>query len=393
MAGVRTTDGLGMPARIRRRAAWELSKLALLWNDQIRTRWHDLTVTSRFRPQPGERPQAGRVAVMVLYPLAGIMPSHLRSLRHLVRLGYAPLVVSNLPLRPEDRELLRPLVWQLGERRNFGYDIGGYRAAILWLGARLSGLERLVLTNDSIWFPVGRGRDWLSCIDAVEECARTGGKPVPALVGAVTNGGLHPAGPGEAPSWRQDISDPLFHYCSFALSFGAAILRDPDFLAFWRQMRLTDRKVEIVRRGEVGTSQWVLARGHGHAATWDLGALPRQLAALPLPQLQALVGELVIPEDLALRQERAAFLGDAAAMGDAGRVLDFLLSVILQTGPAYALPCWTIHANGFGFVKKSPLRLDPEARAATIRALKDEPDLLAEAAQIRLPGLAPAAAC
>lgn len=393
MAGVRTTNGLGMPARIRRRAAWELSKLALLWNDQIRTRWHDLTVTDRFRPQPGDRPEARRVAIMVLYPLAGIMPSHLRSLRHLVRLGYAPLVVSNLPLRPEDREFLRPLVWQLGERRNFGYDIGGYRAAILWLGERLSRLDRLVLTNDSIWFPVGRGRDWLSCIDEIEEGARTGGKPAPALVGAVTNGGTLPATPGEARSWRLDRSDPLFHYCSFALSFGAPILRDPDFPGFWRRMRLTDRKVEIVRRGEVGTSQWVLARGHGHAATWDAEALPRQLAALPLERLQALVGELVIPEDMALRKERAAFLADAMAMGDAEQVLDFLLFAIARTGPAYALPCWTIRADGFGFIKKSPLRLDPEARMATIRALENEPDLLAEMAGTGGQQVAPAAAC
>lgn len=370
-----TRVGSELMVRIGRRLVWEWSKLSLRWNDQVRTRWHDLTVTRRFVPVAGAQAGSQRVAIMVLYPADGVQPSHLRSLRHLIAMGYAPLVVSNLPLTEGGRASLLPLVWQLAERRNFGFDIGGYRAAILWLGQRLAGLERLVLTNDSIWFPTGDRPDWLSV------AARIDSGHAPSLIGAVP--GISD-GRSRDGSFRPDQGAGDFHYCSFALSFGPAILRDADFLPFWRRLRLTDRKVEIVQRGEVATSQWAIRRGHDHASTWDPGVLPQQLMALRDSQLRSLVSELVIPEDAGLRAARDAFLADRAASSDAGAVLRLVLDVIARTGAAYALPCWTMRSEGLGFIKKSPLRLDATGRAATLRALQSEPELLAEAEKIRL---------
>jgi lipopolysaccharide biosynthesis protein len=76
-------------------------------------------------------------------------------------------VVSNLPLVPEERETLRRACWQLIERPNVGYDFGAYRDAILLLGPKLRDLERLVLVNDLLWFPVGEA-DWIDDAERLE---------------------------------------------------------------------------------------------------------------------------------------------------------------------------------------------------------------------------------
>jgi len=375
-------SGSNLASRASRRLRWEASRLSLAWNDVVYTRWHDLTRTRRLRPVPGSQPLHRKVAIYAIYPTSGVLPSHLVALRHLLAQGYAALVVANLPLSEQDLARLLPLCWQVAQRRNFGFDIGGYRAALLWLGERLARLDRLVLTNDSIWFPVGQGRDWLAVADGL--CEPGAGAAEPDLIGAVSNGGM--AGSGHAGSWQIETAAADFHYCSFALSFGPAILRDPDFLTFWRRMRLTDRKVQIVERGEVAISRWAIGRGHRHKSCWDLQGLAERLAGQDLDRLVLLIDALIIPEDRALRERRAAFRASAAVQ-DKTAVVNFLLEVIALTGPAYALPAWTVDEDGFGFLKKSPLRLDQQGRACTLALLGPHPDFLAEAQAVPLQSL------
>ena len=81
-----------------------------------------------------------RCAVYVVYPRLGLQDSHLTSLAYLARKGCAPLVVSNLPLTPQERERLQPLCWRLVERPNYGYDFGAYREGVLpsWCRKRVA---------------------------------------------------------------------------------------------------------------------------------------------------------------------------------------------------------------------------------------------------------------
>lgn len=352
--------------RLRRRLSWEASRLSLWLNDQVTTRLHDL----RARPLhiAGTVARSRRLAIYAIYPRTGVAPSHLRALRHLNAQGYAPLVVSSLPLSEADLSLLRPLAWQIIIRPNFGYDIGGYRAAILWLGEGLTSLDRLLLTNDSVFWPVGRGRDWLEVATAMPAA--------PDLVGAISNCGTVPGA-----AWGIDETAADFHYCSFALSLGPVILSDPDFLGFWRRMRLTDRKVQMVERGEVAFSQWAIRAGHSHGACWDRAGFAARLSLLPDPDLLDLAARLILPEDADLRARRA-LLVRADSQPERAAVTGFILNAVAETGPAYALPAFALSEDGFDFLKKSPLRLDAEGRAATLMLLSDDPELLAEARQV-----------
>ncbi|SCX92012.1 rhamnan synthesis F family protein [Paracoccus tibetensis] len=379
------TASLKLGARLRRRILWEGQRLSLWWNDTARMRWHDATQARRLRVQDGAVPLARRLAILAIYPNRGLQPSHLATLRHLQGRGYAPLVVSNLPLPEADAAQLRPLCWRLIQRPNYGFDIGGFRAALDWLGPRLDELDRLVLTNDSIWFPIGPARDWLSVADDLAKADPAGG---PDLIGAVSNGGM--ARDERSGEWRLDRESPDFHYCSFALSFGPRVLRDPDFRRFWQQMRLTDDKHEIVRRGEIAISRWVIGRGYTHAACWDIEGLEARLAARPLDDLVPLIDALIIPEDPQLRSRRDAFRA-SDQVRDHEAVIRFLMTAIVETGPAYALPAWTLREDGFGFLKKSPLRLDPLGRQQTLAVLGDTPALLREAREIAGPPTADAA--
>ncbi len=367
-----------LSTRLKRRFAWEIERWSLVWEVMVRSYWHDLVVNDRLKPRIGSLTEKKRVAIYAIYPSQGVQPSHLRALRHLSSCGYAPFLVSNLPLSEEDEKLLTPLVWRLMVRPNYGFDIGAYRAAILWIGGKLSDLERLVLVNDSIWFPVGRGADWLTVAGHIEQQAISSGTDIPSLIGAVTNYGIVPAPLGKEQSWVHDPGRPEFHYCSFALSFGPPILTDISFRAFWKKMRLTDHKIEAVHRGEVGLTQWVIARGHNHAFTWDIKGLPGRLRDLPYIRLCSLIDNLVIPEDASLRAARRGFAENLSVKNDPLEVINFLLTVIAHTGAAYALPRM-MDEDGLGFVKKSPLRLDPEGRATTLAALDDDLELKSEA--------------
>ncbi len=353
--------------RLKGAAAWHGGRLLRAVADRAATRWHDLT--ARPRHTPGALPAAPRVAIYLIHPQTGLLPSHRRTLAAVAAAGYAPLVVSNLSLSDADRTAAAALAWAVIERPNFGYDFGGYRAGVLALGGRLGGLARLALLNDSVWYPLPGGLDFLAAAEALGA----------DLVGAVSNLGVAmPAPDGwRGMRWRHDPSRPDFHYCSFALSFGPRVLGDPGFARFWRRLPLSDAKLDTVRRGEVGLTQWLLRRGASHAATFDVAHLDRDLAALPDDALRETLAGLVIPEDGALRAIRRAVL--ARADGRAGwrdEALAFILAAVALTGPAYALPGYALARARHPFLKKSPLRLDPEGAAVTL-------DLAA-----RLPGAA-----
>jgi hypothetical protein len=293
--------------------------------------------------------------------------------------GYAPLLVTNIALSDADREQAIAVCWRLLERPNFGLDFGGYRAGILLLGAALSDMKCLALLNDSVWYPVPGGQDFLrAALDSDVD-----------VFGAVTNYGVvQPRlDAWQSMLWMNDPGSPMFHYCSFALHFGGRVLADPGFANFWRRFRLTDCKLTTVHRGEVGLSQWLLARGFSHAAMFDISDFDEVVAALSCGQLLEQLEGLVIPEEAPLRDLKHYVIGryaETEAWRDEAR--RFLMAAVARTGPAYAVPGFAL-ANSYPFLKKSPLRLDSDAARIMLAIIKDLPgkvgaDMFAEAQAI-----------
>ncbi len=322
--------------------------------------YYDLVLSRRAKTHVGSIPPTPRIAIVLIFPRAGVKSSHLTTLGYLASKGYAPIVVSNLPLQDADRNAVLERSWRLIERPNFGYDFGGYRDGILFLGQDLQSLERLVLLNDSCWFPLPGASDWL------DDAAALGVE----FAGAASNHGITPQRPGNytLSSWSYRSDRPDFHYCSFALCISGRLLRDARFHRFWKRFRLTNDKYQVVRRGEVGLTQWVLKHAFSHGSTLDITHLDAELDRCSLERIREIARELVIPEEAELRAAKRALLArDDSSEAWRKEAVRFILTAVAQTGVSYALPEFTVREKRFPFLKKSPLWLDKESAESTLR--------------------------
>ena len=346
-------------ARVMAHLAWRWNRArkapGRLLNQWLGTLWYDLWLKRKSRIVQGSLAESERCAVYVLYPRLGLQESHLASLAYLVSKGFSPLVVSNLPLAPQERERLRPLCWKLMERPNYGYDFGAYRDGVLLALEVLPNMRQLLLANDSAWFPVPATSDWLAQAEGLNV----------DLAGAASNDGwvsyLSDAVRGQP--WIFDPLAPRLHYCSFALLLGSRVLRDPGFNKFWRDLKLTSDKFLTIRRGEVGLSRWIIEQGYSPMSTLNLTGFDQELEQLDITRLRDLAAHLIIPEDTEMREEQNRLVEQPSELSDPVALRRFILWATAATGPAYALPYWSLPEHGFGFLKKSPMWLsEPTAR-------------------------------
>lgn len=347
-----------------------------LHNFAFGTRNYDRTLAGEARRYDGRLAAAPRVAIFVIFPSLGLQPSHLRTLSYFRAKGYAVAVVSNLPLSEADRAQVLEHCWRYIERPNFGYDFGAYREGILDLGETVAQLDRLVLINDSTWFPLPGARDWLDDVEALGA----------DFVGAASHFGA-PRPEIEAfrsMTWNYAPNHRNFHYGSFALCMRPAVLRDRGFVAYWRRLRLADKKKQTVRRGEIGLTQWVLSRGFSHGATFDIAALDRALEKLDPDRLLAVARNLIIPELPRLSAVVRQVTSEPTPA--APDLVKLILLAVARQGASYALAVYAIQERGFPFLKKSPVWLSEESAAITLRLLEGMPggeDIAAEARKLR----------
>ena len=67
----------------------------------------------------GNLPLNEKIVIFLIFPDSGLTKYHLRTLRYFTRNNFTPLVVSNLPLSKEDKDLLLKNCWTLIERKNY----------------------------------------------------------------------------------------------------------------------------------------------------------------------------------------------------------------------------------------------------------------------------------
>ncbi len=307
---------------------------------------HQATVTE------GRQPARAEIAIYLVFPADGVMPSHLAALQQMIDEGIAPLVISNLPLTDADRETLTGYAWRIMERPNIGYDFGGYRDGVLYLADKLENLDRLFILNDSVWI-VDAPETWFHEVRALNV----------DFGAATSNYGIKriDAEKFRDLTWNYTIDHRNHHYASYALAIGPRILRDPAFLEFWTRFKLSDNKKKIVRRGEIGLTQMIQKLGYSHAATCPVFGLDKEIEALDDTELDSLAHNIVLPEDHRLRRVRRQVLKTDPLTKDGRRDrIQLVLTAVARQAIGYALPTYTIPRRGFQFVKKSPLWLSRE---------------------------------
>ena len=314
-----------------------------------------------------------KVAIYVIYPKIGVLESHFAAVECIANAGYSPLVVSNLPLREKEIERLRSHAWQLIVRRNLGYDFGGYREGILHVRSLLPSLDRLALLNDSTWFPVPRDVHWITQAESLGV----------NLAGAVTYASPRRVAGDTASTfvWRHLAGLRNYHYSSFALLIDECILKDSNFLKFWRDLRLSNEKYRTVKWSEIGFTNWIIRNGYSHAATFDLSSLDHDINRLDDAALKAVHKHIVMPRErtydgLTLRAGVSGTESDFRKKWRRDAVSDVLWSVT-KAGPAYALPVYSTLLMNFGFLKKNPATWNArsaDAMSAVAAKLSDRVD-------------------
>lgn len=288
-----------------------------------------------------------KCAIYLIYPSNGVQKSHILALQRIAASGYSAIVVSNFPLSPSDRAQISKSSHVIIERPNFGYDFGGYRDGVLFLKERIHGLERLVLLNDSVWFPMPGSYDWLSASE----------KSPDDFVAAIWAWGMEHQDPENyaLSEWKINKRRRHFHYASFALSFSAKVLKDSGFRKFWQLLRLTDDKNVTVRRGEMGLTRWIVRHGYTHSATTELTDFPSLLAGLPDGELRTMFDRLISVNDPDMEKFRE-FFSQQLGNGKISRpeFEKMIICSVARQGAGYAIADFLVNRQSFPFLKKSP---------------------------------------
>lgn len=337
-------------------------KSSFLWLFQnlLPRHFNDMVLRKHQKIHQGARPATGKVAIYLIFPKFGILPTHLHSLQYMVENGYAPLVISNQPLQPHDIETLRPYVWNIIERLNFGYDFGGYRDGILWLENRLKELKRLVLLNDSAWFPLAGRMNWLSEAEAM-------GKD---LVGAMESSFTPHRKRYDTYltcSWTVDRNRAEFHYGSFAQSIGPNLLAAKEFSRFWRRLRITQGKNRTIKRGEIGFSQWVISKGFSHGSTTNGADFDVLFAAMSDVELRQVFDRLIYVEDPKIEVVLENITQNPGINQLTRREIEqFLYLAIGNRGASLAVPRLLIELKNYAFLKKYAVKPGTRNTAAFV---------------------------
>lgn len=306
------------------------------FTEPAQRRRHDRTRPQWLHPQAGQVPLTRKIALLLLYQPAGVSAATRWTCEHLVRKGYAPLIISNAPLSAQDQDLLAPVSWRIAERPNFGYDFGGYRDGI-WLIERLQAdPDVLIILNDSIWFPLTANETLIDRMEASQA----------DFVGALQ---LDPLRQTEGLPRKKR---PFFG--SFFLMAKRGALQHPAFQRFWRDYRITSNKYKTIRRGERGLSHALMDAGITCEAMYTRGALDAYMQSLDSTGLRQLLQNDLVTIDERLAQDMLACVADwADTPAWRARAIDIALRVTEKQNVLATAPITSLTVFGVPYLKKA----------------------------------------
>ncbi|MCU0905057.1 MAG: rhamnan synthesis F family protein [Tabrizicola sp.] len=302
-----------------------------MWEPVVQ-RAHDRRRADILDVETGAVPLTAKVAIYLLYQPNGLLPSTLVTCNHLRDKGYAPLVVSNTPLSREDRDRLNALAWKTVIRPNYGYDFGGYRDGVLSLADWQVAPDRLIILNDSVWFPIAPDETLIDRMEALEA----------DMCGGVIHLATHRR---KTSTKRRPFIESYFYLLN------RSALAHPAHDRFWKTFRVSSNKYNAVYRGERGFSHAMQAAGLRVAGVLDS---TRLVAALEAEDDQVLRKTL----DYAAYTD-PDFMGEndtlRASFGTEGwrhRALDHVRRVVTRRSFHASFPYASIRLLGTPYIKK-----------------------------------------
>ncbi|MFL2747584.1 MAG: rhamnan synthesis F family protein [Gammaproteobacteria bacterium] len=328
------------------------------------TFYYDIFLAKSKKQYSGSLSLKNRTVIFLIFPEAGITNSHLRTLKYFIKNNYSPIVISNLPLIESDRSEILKNCCSLIERKNFGYDFGGYRDAILHLSNNIKKFDNLLLINDSTWFPILQDNAFINFINNSNL----------DFIGATSHYGFERL---KLPSKRENLPKTInfnsdnrnFHYASYALSFSKKILNDSNFYKFWKTLRLSGTKNVVVRRGEIGLTQFIIRnKYYSHGSFIDSEKLETTLKEFSRERLLKICHEVIV-ENKSLKIFKEKFLIDLEN-SSRNEIISFLIIIVSRQIIVFSLLKFLIEELRFPFIKKMLLKLDKDSAEKTYNIIK-----------------------
>lgn len=177
----------------------------------------------------GESTWSEKIAIFLIHQPVAVPKSVIMACDYLKSQGYSCILVSNGQLSCEDLRCLLLKVSIVIVRPNFGYDFGGYQEAIFWLRKSKRKVNRLLIMNDSVWFPVLKDTNFLMDME---------------------NKGVDLVGALSAQRGAAQYRQRKLFYASFMLLFSEKVWNSPKFNNFWSNYIQTSSKYKTIRKGE-----------------------------------------------------------------------------------------------------------------------------------------------
>ncbi|MFD0859783.1 rhamnan synthesis F family protein [Roseovarius aquimarinus] len=328
----------------------------------LSTPYYDNVLSAREVITSGQLDPSKRVVIVVIFPLNGIQLSHLKVLEYFSQRGFAPLLVSNLPIERSSLQLVEARCWKVIQRPNFGYDFGAYRSGVLYLEKILADLEQLVLINDSTWFPLPGSEDWLNAVESLD---------LDYTSAATSYGYKHVRTESyKDMEWEFDTFRKNFHYCSYALSIRPNVLKDRKFLKFWKSFRLSNDKRITVRRGEMGLSKWVITSGYSHGSTWNEIHLQHELHKKTPRELKEILKALILSEEHEYSLIDRITGSYSPSYAWKKEAISAVLAFVAFYGVSYVMAA-DLASRGFPFLKKSPAQWNVRSSICLLNTIEN----------------------
>ncbi|MCA1494564.1 hypothetical protein I6F11_27130 [Ensifer sp. NBAIM29] len=226
------------------RIGLQIKGLPDYWMGQARRIRYDRLGSAENTITEGSNPVAADMAILLVYQPRGLLESLFLQLEHLLSKGLGVVIVSNRRLSTHDRCRLSEYCHLIIERKNIGYDFGGYREGILALHKRSIRPKNLFVMNDSIWFPIRK-----DC-DLIDRCRESRSD----IVGVFYN---------NKSKLRKN-----HHLQSYFYRFAGKILADSRFWGFWRKMPMYNDKRNVIRNLEIKSTEILKSMGFSISALY-----------------------------------------------------------------------------------------------------------------------------
>ena len=168
-----------------------------------------------------------------------------------------------------------------------------------------------------------------------------------------------------------------FHYSSYALSFSNKILKDKNFIRFWKKLRLSNTYNVIVRNCEIGISQWVIKNGsYSHGSLVDSSEIYEVLNKQSREKLYEVIQNLIVNTD-SLKKLLNNFSKSIDTFSKE-ELISLIMTVISRQIVVFSLIHFLIKDLNFPFLKKRLFNLDNECSQKSLQIVNDLDDKIQE---------------